>query len=166
MTPGQDRNPTTLIDTIRGAAHRSFLVASISVASTHLPSSAQTIAIENTTVVPMDREQILQNHTVIVQDGRIVSVSPSDSTDTPDGAQRIDGIGQFLILGLTDMHIHLNGPRSDSEHLLRMYLAMGVTTVAVLNGSPLVLQLREAAAKGNVLDVPQCVAGRFRQRAN
>jgi len=50
----------------------------------------QTYAIENVTVIPMDRERRLERHTVVVSDGRITVMSPSARARVPNGATRID----------------------------------------------------------------------------
>jgi imidazolonepropionase-like amidohydrolase len=51
------------------------------------PSSAQDLAFVGVNVVPMDRNGILNNQTVIVRDGRIADAGPAGSTRVPDGAR-------------------------------------------------------------------------------
>ena len=53
----------------------------------------RTIAFVGVDVVPMDREHVLANQTVVVQDGRIVSVAPAAAARIPAGAHRIEGRG-------------------------------------------------------------------------
>ncbi len=64
------------------------------------------IAIINVTVVPMDSERVIEHQTVVVQNGRIRAIGPTESTRLPEGIERIDGRGKFLMPGLTDMHVH------------------------------------------------------------
>jgi imidazolonepropionase-like amidohydrolase len=97
-------------------------------------------------VIPMDRERILRERTVIVKDGIITSVGPSRSATIPDDALKIDGRGQYLIPGLTDAHVHI---RDKGE--LVSYLAYGVTTVFQMRGSPEILKLRQEIADGKTL---------------
>jgi len=66
-----------------------------------------TFAFVGVSVVPMDRERVLENQTVVVRAGRIVEVGPAGQTKVPAGAARIDGRGKFLMPGLADMHAHL-----------------------------------------------------------
>src|SRR5262245_3449409 len=67
------------------------------------------LVIAGATVVPMDRDGALANHTVIVRGDRIVAVEPADRVDVPAGATRIDGTGKWLMPGLADMHAHMQG---------------------------------------------------------
>lgn len=66
-----------------------------------------TLAITHVTLIPMSRDTLLRDATVIVRDGRIAAVGPASGLDVPAGAQRIDGRGKYLIPGLADMHAHL-----------------------------------------------------------
>jgi hypothetical protein len=47
---------------------------------------AQVTAFVGATVVPMDREGVLPNQTVLVDQGRIVRVGPTDSVPVPRGS--------------------------------------------------------------------------------
>jgi imidazolonepropionase-like amidohydrolase len=64
------------------------------------------VAIVDVTVVPMDRERLLEHQTVVVQDGRITAIGALQSVHFPATAERIDGRGKFLMPGLADMHVH------------------------------------------------------------
>src|SRR5687767_9036102 len=58
-------------------------------------------------VVPMTRDTVLRDHTVVVADGKIIAVGPSRSIRVPSGAARVDGGGtQFILPALADMHTH------------------------------------------------------------
>jgi imidazolonepropionase-like amidohydrolase len=74
-------------------------------------------------VVPMDRERVLSNQSVLVEDGRIKDIGAKLSA--PAGAREIDGHGtEFLSPGLADMHVH-----SDTSRDMAVFLANGITTV-------------------------------------
>jgi hypothetical protein len=73
-----------------------------------LPSS-NIFAFLHVNIIPMNREAVLTDQTLIVCDGRIAAVGPAESIPIPRSAQRIDGRGKYLILGLTDAHVHLLG---------------------------------------------------------
>lgn len=107
------------------------------------PQATNVVAFEHVTVIPMDSERVLRDYTVVVRDKRIASIGPAGQLTVPSDARRVDGRGRFLMPGLADMHIH----PYDTEQFIN-YLAHGVTTVAVLNGSPPVLRWRDEVARG------------------
>lgn len=49
------------------------------------------------------------NQTVVVEDGRIVSVGAAASASLPAGAREIDLGGSYLLPGLVNLHVHLCG---------------------------------------------------------
>lgn len=95
------------------------------------------LAFEHVAVVPMDREIVLDDHTVIVRDGRIAALGPAVEVAVPSDARRIDGRGRFLMPGLADMHVHVW-----DENDLYLFVANGVTTVRNMFGAPLHLDWR------------------------
>jgi imidazolonepropionase-like amidohydrolase len=126
------------------------------------PSSAQDLAFIGVNVVPMDRNGVLNNQTVIVQDGRIAHVGPAGSTRVPDGALRLEGRGKYLMPGLGEMHGHIPStlqPREFVEAVLFLYVANGVTTVRGMQGSPGQLDLRERAKRGELMAPNLYLAG-------
>lgn len=106
------------------------------------------------TVLPMDSERRLDDHTVVVQDGRIVAIGPRASTPVPEGARTLDGAGRFLMPGLADMHVHSWGPADAA-----MFLAHGVTTVRNLFGNPQHLAWRAEVEAGTRLAPHMITAG-------
>lgn len=117
-------------------------------------AAAQTVAFTNVNVIPMDRERVLENQTVLVRDGRIDAIGPQ--VKIPKNAQIVDGRGRFLIPGLVDMHTHLlsdgpDYPDSIAEDELRVMVANGVTTIRFMIGTPEQLALRERAARGQIV---------------
>lgn len=116
-------------------------------------ASGEAVAFVNVDVVPMDRERVLRNHTVLVDDGRITAVGPAGDIDLPDDALRVDGAGQYLMPGLAEMHAHIpgSGDRSYAEDVLFLYVSNGVTTIRGMAGDPLHLELREQTASGELL---------------
>lgn len=115
--------------------------------------AAPTIAFVGVNVVPMDRERVLANQVVVVQDGRIVSMAPAVAARIPSGAQRIDGKGRWLMPGLAEMHGHVPGPDDPAyrDDMLFLYLANGVTTVRNMAGNASHLALRDRIAAGELL---------------
>lgn len=110
-----------------------------------------THAFTGVNVVPMDRERVVENQTVVVRDGRIVELGAAGTVTVPAGATRIDGRGKFLMPGLAEMHGHLPGERSrEAEDILFLYVANGVTTVRGMQGAPEQLAMRDAIAGGEL----------------
>jgi imidazolonepropionase-like amidohydrolase len=119
------------------------------------PSPAPILAIENVTILPMDSERVLRDHTVMVEGRRIVTVEPSAAVTVPAGAARVDGRGKFLMPGLAEMHAHFPSPQGLAQYgegfgdrLLFLNVACGVTTVRGMIGGPRDLQIREEVARG------------------
>ena len=115
--------------------------------------ASQAVAFVGVNVVPMDRETVLEDHTVVVADGRIVSVAPADAAQVPEGAQRIDGTGRWLMPGLVEMHGHVPGAEDlrYAEDVLFLYVSNGVTTVRNMAGDASHLALRDRIARGGLI---------------
>lgn len=122
-------------------------------AASRSDTTATTTAFVGVNVVPMDRDTVLENHTVIVRDGRIVSVAPAAEAQVPDDARRIDGAGRWLMPGLAEMHGHVPGPDDPvyAENVLFLYVANGVTTVRNMAGHPSHLALRDRVVAGTLI---------------
>jgi imidazolonepropionase-like amidohydrolase len=110
------------------------------------PQPASTIAFVHSNVIPMDRERVLEDQTVVVVGDRIRRIGPASAVKVDAKARRIDATGKYLIPGMVDAHVHL---QSQTEFAL--YLAKGVTTVFNLDGRPAHLRWRKQVADGEVL---------------
>jgi imidazolonepropionase-like amidohydrolase len=118
------------------------------------PLAGQTYAFTNVNVVPMDRDRVLENQTVVVTDGRITALGPAGATTVPEGATRIDGRRQWLLPGLAEMHAHVppqQAPEAYTSNILFLYVANGVTTIRGMLGQPAHLELRRHLESGAVL---------------
>lgn len=94
-----------------------------------LSTPAQTskgLAITHVTVIDCTGAAPKPNSTVLIGDGHISVVGPSDRVTIPAGVRVIDGSGKFLIPGLWDMHGHLTDATDDAFPLLIMNGVMGV----------------------------------------
>ena len=104
-------------------------------------------AIKDVNIIPMTTgSEIIEQATVVVQDHKITAINGP----IPEAAQIIDGKGKWLIPGLIDMHVHnptdLNFGASyptkspnflmDTQDLMLLYIANGVTTAFELSGRP------------------------------
>ena len=112
----------------------------------------QVTAFVGVNVVPMDRERVLEEHTVLVRDGRIRRIGPAEDVEVPEGAG-VAAEGGWLMPGLGEMHAHIppRGGRAWMEEVLFLFLANGVTTARGMLGQPTHLELREDVDAGRVL---------------
>ncbi|MEP7372644.1 MAG: amidohydrolase family protein [Chitinophagaceae bacterium] len=115
-------------------------------------SEKKLYAISNVTVIPMNKDVILQDQTVIIENGIIKTIANAKSILMEKGITVIDGKGKYLIPGLFDMHAHFfyeQGEHNNTcEMELKMMLANGLTTVRILAGHPAYLEARDRVRNG------------------
>ena len=159
------------------AAHEAA-PATLAVVDSALPSRSarsRPIAFVHANVVPMDRERVLRDQTVVVAGGQIAALGPAARIKVPAGAIRIDARGRYLLPAFSDMHVHVEGEswngllspeaRAASkdppfEDFLFPYVANGVTTVQVLSGTRELLPVRGRIAQGELL-APRLILARM-----
>ncbi len=140
------------------------VLASASCAEVQAPSEGRgggVTAFVGVNVVPMDSERVLENQTVLVENGHIGALGPASDVEVPEGATRIDGAGKFLMPGLAEMHGHLPSPdmpEAVTENVLFLYVANGVTTVRGMQGNASQIQLRARIDRGELVG-PRLVLG-------
>jgi imidazolonepropionase-like amidohydrolase len=124
-------------------------------ALTAMPAAqSPTTAFIGVSVLPMNRETVLADQTVLVRDGRITRLGPSATVQVPDGGIRIDGRGKFLMPALAEMHAHIPGgkaPDAVIERTLFLYAANGIGTIRGMLGDPRHLAYRDRVAKGELV---------------
>ena len=127
-----------------------FLLLSLAPAA----QQSQTTVFAGVNVLPMDRNALLRDQTVVVRDGRIVEIGSSRSVKTPAGAIRVEAAGKYLMPTLAEMHAHIPGakaPDAAIERTLFLYAANGIGTIRGMLGDPRHLVYRERAAKGEIV---------------
>lgn len=147
-----------------------LLLLLLSLLSTFLITQAQ-VLIRNTNVVDVEKKKVLAGYSVVVQDGKIISVDKDRQYKLAPGTTVIDGTGKYLIPGLVDAHVHFfqNGglfTRPDAidlqkyhpyaaevkwthdhmEDFLRRYASAGITTVIDVGASFNFLSQRDSFA--------------------
>jgi cytosine/adenosine deaminase-related metal-dependent hydrolase len=131
-----------------------FLLVGV-LATSPLLAQEPTTAFVGVTVITMDSERLLRDHTVVVRGQRIIAVGPAADVQVPAGATRIDGRGHFLMPGLAEMHGHIppqaQATSDQIEQVLAFYVLNGVTTVRGMLGAPRHLDYRARAASGEIL---------------
>ena len=153
-------NPTRLDSGFQTLTAAALLLSGLACAPEPTVPDAD-LAIVSATVLPMDSERTLPDHTVIVKDGRIAAVLPAAEAALGADTLAISGEGRFLIPGLAEMHGHLpgaNSPPALTEDVLTLYVANGVTTVRGMQGHASQLTLRDRIAAGELIG-PRLIVG-------
>lgn len=109
----------------------------------HPETGGNSWLITHVNVIPMTRDTVLADHSVLIKDGRIAEVGRNIA---PGEYPVIDGDHAYLMPGLTDMHVHVW-----DQYELGLYLSNGVTTVRNLWGRPFHLKLKKHIGEGKLL---------------
>ncbi|MDX5447872.1 MAG: amidohydrolase, partial [Bacteroidota bacterium] len=99
--------------------------------------------IRHANIIPMDRDTILRNHDLLIQDGRIERIGKELESN---GIPVVETNGAYLLPGLIDMHVHLW-----DRYELGLYLRHGVTSIRNLWGQPFHLRVKDELVKGKIL---------------
>lgn len=92
-------------------------------------STADTIAIVNVNLIPMDRDGVTAAQTILVSGGKIVAIGNTNTVIIPNSATKIDGAGRYALPGLIDMHVHAR--TAD----LPAYVSSGITSARNMWGT-------------------------------
>ena len=127
-----------------------FLAAGILASFSHVNAQAESLLIKQVQIISGDQAQVSAPKDVLIRDGKIHQIATSLSKTATKADRQIDARGQFLIPGLIDSHVHLDGvpgyaaPQAKDEAMLlqarkqmpRSYAYFGFTTVLDLTGDP------------------------------
>lgn len=114
--------------------------------------SAQTLVIHDVSVLTMETDQLLQNHSIIIENETIRWFGPSEQAEIPADAQVVSG-SYYVMPGLAEMHAHIPSPGQGEQAMkdaLILFLTQGMTTIRGMLGHPAHLELREQAAAGEI----------------
>ena len=128
-----------------------WVLALLTQAQQLIDSHQREIVIRHVNVVPMDKEQILADQTVVIKNGTITALGPKAKYSKD--ALVVDAKGKYLIPGLAEMHAHVP-PIDDLEpmkEVLFLFAANGITTIRGMLGHPKHLVLRDMVNSGEVL---------------
>jgi imidazolonepropionase-like amidohydrolase len=125
---------------------------------------AQTITIDNVTIVDVTNGRLQPRMAITVEGKRIARIEAASRATR--AAATLDGTGMFVIPGLWDMHIHAHFTndtarfRSTSEVMLPLFIVNGVTGVRDL-GSNLeaTLSVRDSVAAHQLIGPRMLVSG-------
>ena len=107
--------------------HVAFLVTLV-VSPTPLHGQ-QPILVEGVTIVSPERAAPMSSASILIRDGRIAAIGPSDALSGTDRVERIDGTGKWVVPGLVEFHAH-----GSAASTRRRALSLGVTTVQLIGG--------------------------------
>ena len=131
-----------------------LLIAAVAALTALASPAAQepVVAIERVSVIPMDRERVVANQTVLIRGDRIDRIGAAAEIAVPAGATRVDGSGRFLIPALAEMHAHIPSGQAaaQAERVLFMYVAAGIGTIRSMLGDPGHFALRDRANRGQI----------------
>ncbi|GAB4028197.1 amidohydrolase family protein [Spirosoma koreense] len=116
-------------------------------------NSPREIVFRSVNVIPMDRERVLENQTVVVKNGRITGLGKEGSVKFGKDALVVDASGKYLTPGWAEIHAHVP-PIDDIEpmkEVLMLYLTNGITTIRGMLGHPKHLELRSKINSGEIL---------------
>ncbi len=103
-------------------------------------------------VIPIQPAGVLRDQTLLIRGQRIVAMGPSHKMDIPENAVHLAVKNKFVMPGLSDMHVHLDGYRD-----LLIMLRHGVTRVRNLSensavaraaGAPVMPELKQEVERG------------------
>jgi imidazolonepropionase-like amidohydrolase len=131
------------------------MAAMADTAASESPAASHVLAITGGAILDMTGKKPIAHGNVVVVNGRIAAVGPSNRVAVPPEATVVSAAGKTVMPGLWDMHAHFEqvewGP---------IYLAAGVTTARdVGNEFEFVAAVRDAVAAGKGLGPRMLLAG-------
>jgi len=126
----------------RRAARRLFTLAAVALGpalvaqapQTSVPPPKAAVLIVGARILEVSKGRYLAPASILIEDGRIKSVTPEPPAAPPAGTKRLEAAGSVLVPGLIDAHVWA-APTADldADYFYLMGLAHGVTGYRVLN---------------------------------
>jgi imidazolonepropionase-like amidohydrolase len=131
----------------------SLLAGSHAFAQEPVSNADREIVFKSVNVIPMDKETVLRNQTVLVKNGRITAIGDDARVKADKGALIVDAKGKYLTPGWSEMHAHVPAVEdlAPMKEVLMLYLVNGITTIRGMLGNSRHLELRDKVRSGEVL---------------
>lgn len=97
-------------------------------------SKSKLFAFKNVNVISMLDDKIIENQTIIIEDGIIKTIGECNEVEIPKGSKTINAKGKYIMPGLADMHVHLLENYYNVPNL-NLFLANGITTIRDMHGA-------------------------------
>ncbi|WP_273565327.1 amidohydrolase family protein [Maribacter halichondriae] len=110
--------------------------------------------IENISIIDPEKG-LIENQTVIVKEGKIHKVVPSNQIQLSAENEIIDGTGKFLMPGLWDAHMHFAYIESLAPSMFDLFLAYGITSVRDTGGRMEFVKKWKDASLANPTEAPR-----------
>ena len=124
--------------------------------------SQSSIAIRHINIVDVRTGAIKPDQMVIIKGNKIDDIGADNQKSRKSVTQEVDATGKFLIPGLWDMHIHIQGDLGDrqyyNEFAVPIFLANGITGIRTTRGSRPEVLMRDSIER-NLLIAPRLVVG-------
>lgn len=115
-------------------------------------------------IIDVETGKIIENGIIAIDNDQISFVGRTSSHDDHEGQIEIDLPGKYIIPGLWDMHIHIEGKDliEDNKALFPLYIAFGITTVRDMASDlgEQVLEWRDQINRGDLFGPQIFTAGR------
>ena len=95
------------------------------------PEPTDAVAYDGARVI-VGNGDVIENATLVVDDGRLLAVGAADTTAAPVGAERVDLTGQTVMPAIVDTHVHLREARNELVEDLQRKAYYGVGVVLSL----------------------------------
>jgi imidazolonepropionase-like amidohydrolase len=126
-----------------------------------LPKVEQAVSgklrLDGVTIVDTHDGKLTPGMSILMDRGRIVSITPTSEVSGDPLVKSIDATGRFAIPGFNNMHMHVID-QTDSSSVLARMLADGVTGFRQMTGSPEFLKERRDGTLPGGKDAPALLA--------
>ncbi len=116
-------------------------------------AQSQTLALQDVHVLTMENDQIIENQTILIENGEITLIGGADDVSIPEEAVVVTG-RYYVMPGLSEMHAHIPQPGQGEQAMkdaLVLYLTQGITTIRGMLGHPAHLELRDQAESNSIV---------------
>lgn len=103
------------------------------VSITYKENIIKDLVIKNVSVVTMKANEVFKNQDIVINDGKIVSISDAKKTEYQNMVE-INGTDKYIMPSLTDAHVHFPETETEMEHMMKLYLINGVTKLRSMRG--------------------------------